>query len=150
LTTHNFDEYPELSNKQLQEMPFDSPHKQITEDFNATVVKVHDGDTITLRWDERDFDFPLRFLGIDAPEMNAGGEVSRDWLRGKILGNEVQIRITPVNRVDKYGRLLGRVIYNGMDVGEEEIYLGLAKPFTRRYEGQLPNINKEMMIEKWF
>lgn len=149
MAEHDFIKYPELSRAQLEEMQFQSPHPQITEDFDATVVKVHDGDTITLRTNFRDFDFPLRFLDIDAPEMNAGGEIARDWLRARLLDEAVKILINPKNRVDKYGRLLGRVFHGGMDVGEEEIRLGLATPFGRRREGELPNMDKELSIRKW-
>ena len=146
---HDFKKYPELTNRQLNELQFQSPHKQITEDFIADVVKVHDGDTITLKTDFRDFKFPVRMLEIDAPEMNAGGEEARDWLKNKILNQKVEILINKKKRVDKYGRLLGSVIYAGMNIGDEEIYLGLAKPFSSRYEGQLPNLNKDLSTEKW-
>ena len=71
---HDYKAFPELTNAQLQTMQFSSPHPQITEDFTAEVVKVHDADTIRLRTDFRDFDFPLRLLDIDAPELNEGGE----------------------------------------------------------------------------
>ncbi len=146
---HDYKQFPELTNSQIQEMGFTSPHLQITEDFMATVVKVHDGDTVTLRTENRDFDFPLRLLGIDAPEMNAGGEVARDWLRSKILNQEVMIQIDPKQRVGKWGRLLGRIIQGGLDVGEEELQKGLAKPFDQRKEGQLPDINQIFMIRQW-
>ncbi len=126
---HDYKIYPELRTGQIWDMPFDSPHKQITEGFRAVVVKVHDGDTITLKADFRDFEFPLRLLGIDAPEMNAGGEVARDWLRGQILDTEVDIKIDRKNRIGKYGRLLGRVISKGIDMGEAELTLGLATTF---------------------
>ena len=145
---HDFKEFPELTNRQMQELQFQSPHEQITEDFNATVVKVIDGDTIRLRTVFRDFVFPLRFIGLDAPEMNAGGEVARDWLKGRILNAEIMVLIDKKNRVDKYGRLLGRVLHTGMDVGEEEIYLGLAVPFDERGE-EIPNINEELSLKKW-
>jgi len=146
---HDFEKFPELSNSQLEELKFESPHKQITEDFNATVVRVHDGDTITLRTGFRDFDFPLRFLGIDAPEMNAGGEIARDWLRDRILGQVVKILIDINNRVDKYGRLLGAVWDQGMNVGDEELRLGLVSTFENRREGQLPNLEKMFALKQW-
>ncbi len=147
---HDFKKFPELTNKQIDEFGLTSPHKQITEDFMAKVVKVHDGDTITLRADFRDFDFPLRFLDIDAPEMNAGGEVTRDWLRTRILGEVVQILINFRNRVDKYGRLLGWVFHSGMDVGDEELRLGLATPFEQRREHDLPNLEQMFSLKQWF
>jgi len=78
---HDYVNFPELTNKQLQEEGFQSPHEQITEDFRAVVVKVHDGDTVTLRCDFRDFDFPLRFSNIDAPELNMdGGQEAKEFV----------------------------------------------------------------------
>jgi len=147
---HDYKNFPELTNREIDEFGFTSPHRQITESFFATVVKVHDGDTITLRAEFRDFDFPLRFLGIDSPEMNAGGEVTQQWLEGRLLNEVVEIIIDPDNRVGKYGRLLGQIMHRGLDVGEEEINLGLASTFERRREGQLPNSNKMFDVKQWF
>ncbi len=147
---HDYAAYPELTNRQISEYGFTSPHKQITEDFEASVIRVHDGDTVTLRTSFRDFDFPLRLLDIDAPEMNAGGEVARDWLKGLILGEDVQIKINRNNRVGKYGRLLGQIISRGLNIGEMEIVLGLAKPFGKKDEGQIPDINKSLRQKQWF
>jgi len=150
MVEHDFNKYPELTNKQIESYAFDSPHVQITEDFSATVVKVHDGDTISLANPTRDFTFPLRLLDIDAPEMNAGGDVARDWLRNQILNQEVDIKIDPNNRVGKYGRLLGRVVYGGLDVGLQELHLGLAKPFSQRTEGELEPLDKIFSLRQWF
>jgi endonuclease YncB( thermonuclease family) len=147
---HDFKTYPELTNKQMDELQFLSPHKQITEDFDATVVKVHDGDTITLLTDFRDFRFPLRLLDIDSPEMNAGGEVARDWLKGRILGENVRITINRNNRVDKYGRLLGKVLHAGLDIGEEELRLGLCTTFENRRETEFPKLDKMFSLKQWF
>ena len=140
---HDFVNFPELTNSQMDIYYWESPHKQITENFIAKVVKVHDGDTITLRWEERDFDFPLRFLDTDAPEMNAGGRESRDWLRDKILNEEVEILINPKQRVGKFGRLLGKVFFAGMDINEESIMMGMSKPFGEK-TGEITNINVEL------
>jgi len=145
---HDFKIFPELTNAQLAAMPFDSPHEQITYDFEAVVVKVHDGDTVTLRVEFRDFDFPMRFLDIDAPEMNAGGVKARDWLSNEILGEEVMVSIDPKNRVDKWGRLLGRIMYVGLDMGNTMLRLGLVLPFDRRREGEIPTLDKTFSL-KW-
>ena len=147
---HDYNKFPELTNEQLQTEQFSSPHVQITEDFEAEVVKVHDGDTITLRVPFRDFDFPLRFLNIDSPEMNAGGEIARDWVKSQIEGKKVQIRIDKKNRVGKYGRLLGVVIGNGVDIGAMEIRLGYCKPYGKKLEGQLPIMDKILSMKQWF
>jgi endonuclease YncB( thermonuclease family) len=147
---HNYKDYPELSNSQIEEFGFESPHPQIIEDFIAEVVKVHDGDTITLRCDFRDFDFPLRFASIDAPELNAGGEETRDWLIGQIEKEEVEIKINKKNRVDKYGRLLGEVIAGGLNMGDAEMRLGLAVPFGKKQEGEIPSDDKVFSLDPWF
>lgn len=139
---HDYKSYPELTNAELEVLGFSSPHKQITEDFYARVVKVHDGDTVTLSVDFRSFDFPLRFADIDAPELSQGGDFTRDWLSGKILGCEVFVMIDSFNRVDKHGRLLGRVFYNGMNLGDEMLQLGLVVPYGFKNEGFVPDIDR--------
>ena len=147
---HDYIKFPELTNTQIAEFGFASPHVQITEDFTAEVVRVHDGDTITLRTNFRDFDFPLRFLDIDAPELNEGGAEARDWLHEQIHGEMVEIKINRNNRVGKFGRLLGKVITRGIDMGEAQIRLGFTKPFGRKNEGEIPPIDKVFSIKQWF
>ena len=146
---HDFKKYPELTNKQMAELELISPHAQIKRDFAAEVVKVHDGDTIRLRTDFRDFDFPLRFLKIDAPELNEGGEAARDWLKDRIEGKIVQVIINMRDRVDKYGRLLGSVLYGGSIINEEMVRLGLVQLFEVRGEKRIPNINKMLSVKQW-
>ena len=51
---HDFKQFPELTNSQMVMYYFQSPHKQITEPFEAKVVKVTDGDTIRVLWAERE------------------------------------------------------------------------------------------------
>ena len=147
---HDYEQYPELTNQQLEQMPFDSPHPQITEDFVGTVERVTDGDTLTLTTSFRDFSFPLRLLDIDAPELNEGGERSKEWLRAKVEGKEVQVLIDPKQRVGKYGRLLGKVVYAGLDVGEEMISLGYAFRFGEKDEFNPDPANKIFDLRQWF
>ena len=145
---HDYKNFPELSNNQINEFGFSSPHKQITEDFNAKVIKVIDGDTIRVRATLRDFEFPIRFLGIDAPELNEGGETAKDWLKNKIEGKNIRIMIDIKKRVGKWGRLLGKVLHNGIDIGDEELRLGLATTFENRNEGKIPNLNEILSLKK--
>ena len=140
---HDFKTYPELTKKQMQIYYFDSPHKQIFEDFTAEVVGVHDGDTIRVKWRERDFTFPIRMVGIAAPELDeTGGDEAQSWLENRILGKEVDVIINPDNRVEKWGRLLGTIQHGGQNVAEEEIMRGLAKTWEARKEGTIPNAFK--------
>jgi len=147
---HDYDEFPELSNKQIEEYGFTSPHKQIVEDFRATVVKVIDGDTVRLGTDFRDFTFPLRILEINAPELSEGGEDTKEWLKSKIENAEVEIKINPNQRVGKYGRLLGKIHLNGLDIGQEMLFLGLVDEFGSSDADLIPKINKTFRLNQWF
>lgn len=120
--THDFKRFPELTNAQMGLYYFDSPHKQIAEDFFAKVVKVTDGDTIRVKTDFRKFTFPIRFSNILAAELDEkGGKESKSWLESQILNEEVEIIVNPKNRVEKWGRLLGKVRHRGFDIGELSI-----------------------------
>ncbi len=139
---HDFDRFPELTNTQMDIYYFESPHKQIFESFDAKVIKVHDGDTITVRWPERDFDFPIRFSNIDAPELNEiEGKQAQSWLEQRLLNQDITVLVNPRNRVEKWGRLLGRIIHRGIDIGEEQVAAGLAPTWQGRKEGKIPSID---------
>ncbi len=148
MVEQDFIKFPELTNRQIEEHVI-SPHPQITEDIRVEVIKVIDGDTIRVKWEMRDFDFPVRFLGINAPEMNEGGEEAREYLKGVIEGEEVELKIDPNQRVGKYGRLLAKIISLGMDMGETMMRLGLATSFEARNEGKIPDLNKELNLKQW-
>lgn len=140
---HDFVRFPELRNSELDFLYFDSPHKQILEDFRAEVTKVIDGDTIRVKWKDRDFDFPIRFLGTNAPELNeTNGKEVQKYLERILLNQEVDIIVDRNQRVDKWGRLLGVVNHRGIDMGEDLIRTGRSTPFDDRNEGKFPNINK--------
>ena len=83
--------------------------------YRALVIKVYDGDTITVRVDlgfgvhivER-----IRLYGINTPEVRGPererGIKSRDWLRTLILNKEILIK-TYKDKKGKYGRYLADV-----------------------------------------
>ena len=143
MVDHDFKENPELRNNQLDVLMFQPPHKQIIDDFWAVVVKVTDGDTVTLRTDFRDFDFPLRMLGINAPELSEGGQEAKAWLTSRLLNKTVYIMLSE-ERVEKWGRLLGTIISEGLDVSEEEIVRGFAVPWDNRHDGKIRSPIKQI------
>ena len=149
---HDWENYPELTSGELASFGFVSPHEQIVSDFEAVVVKVHDGDTFTLRCSFRDFDFPLRLLAVDAPELSTGlrGEEARDFVKDLILGEGVLVKVDRFNRVGKYGRLLGDVVVAGQSLSNLLVSAGFALPFGRRHEGEMLDINKELRVDQWF
>ena len=138
---HDFKRFPELTNRQLEEFYFDSPHKQILEDIRVKVVSVHDGDTIRVLWEQRDFTFPVRLHNLAAPELNEkGGTESQSWLESQILGKDVDI-ILSKQRVEKWGRLLAGVFFNGMSMADESIRNFHSISWEER--GNTPFINLE-------
>jgi len=139
---HDFVKFPELTNSQMEFYYFDSPHQQITEDFDCKVIKVTDGDTVRVMTNFRDFDFPVRMLNINAPEMSEGGAESKKWLSEQILGKDITVEIEAKQRVGKFGRLLGKLIADGMDMGEQSLNLGQAKVFGS--SETFPSLEKEL------
>ena len=146
---HDFKNFPELTDGQMIFYYFQSPHEQLTHNFFAIVTSVHDGDTITVETEGRDFKFPIRLARIDAPEMkDRGGEESRDWLRERILNKKVEVRINPRNRVEKFGRLLGDIIIDGISMSEESVRSGRAVWFGLEEGNKTMNWHKVMQKEK--
>tara|TARA_R100000750_G_scaffold4_3_gene4 strand:+ start:227 stop:649 length:423 start_codon:yes stop_codon:yes gene_type:complete len=138
---HDFKRFPELTNSQAELYYWDSPHRQIFEDFHARVVKVTDGDTIRVSVDFRDFDFPIRFLDIDAPEIKEpNGEKVQRYLASRILGRRIDVDINPRNRVDRWGRLLGKISEGGIDMGDDMLRQGMVTRFDKRDEGEIPTL----------
>ena len=129
---HDFKNFPELTNNQMQFYYFESPHKQLTEDFKAKVIKVTDGDTIRVEMEERNFTFPIRFANIAAPELDEdGGKESQSWLEDQILGEEVDIKLTKT-RVEKWGRLLAEIELFGINMGQRSMDFGFSVPWESR------------------
>ena len=144
---HDFKKFPELTNSQIQFYYLDSPHKQITEDLRVEVVKVIGGDTIRVMWHERDFDFPVRMLNTNAPEMNEGGEEAKEWLKDLIEGEEVDLLINKKQRVGKWGRLLAIIMFKGINLNDESITSGYSTTFEDRHQGKIMPI--EQMMGEW-
>ena len=76
------------------------------ETLQGRVVKVADGDTITLL-DAANMQHRIRLDKIDAPEKNQPfGDASRKHLAALVAGKIVEVEWT---KMDKYGRILGTV-----------------------------------------
>ena len=151
MATHDFKKFPELTDAQMQTLYFESPHQQIREDFWGRCIKVHDGDTIRIRCDFRDFDFPVRLGEIAAPELNEeGGEEARDWLRDRILNRDIQLRIDKRNRIEKWGRLLAFVYEGGICVNDELVNHNLAIWWDDRLLVRMPKLDKDILDKHGF
>jgi micrococcal nuclease len=105
------------------------------------VLRTYDGDTMTVRLD-LGFDVTkvekIRLAFIDAPELKGEehdkGIESRDWLRAKVKEAEdnnytIVVRTLKDNK-GKYGRYIGIIYINGIDINQQMMAEGLAIPYA--------------------
>lgn len=87
------------------------------------VVGVHDGDTVTCL-DESNQQQKVRLAEIDAPEIGQDyGKVSREALAEMVFGKTVDVT---EDGKDRYGRWIGHLSSNGVDVNRQMIATGNA------------------------
>jgi endonuclease YncB( thermonuclease family) len=92
-------------------------------DFTGKVVRIADGDTVTIL-DEFKVQHKVRLTGIDAPERKQPfGSRSKQSLSNMVFSKTVTVK---TDKRDRYGRELGKVLINGMDVNREQIRRGMA------------------------
>jgi micrococcal nuclease len=103
--------------------------------LEGTVVRVMDGDTIEVLDDRKD-PLRVRLLGIDAPESRQPfGKVARQVLRDRVILQRVKVL---VQDRDRYGRLLGKVTLEGIDINLELVREGLAWHYVHFANNQFP------------
>mgnify|MGYP002151901353 CR=1 FL=1 len=106
--------------------------------IKGTVVKVVDGDTVTMV-DDKGFKYRIRLAGIDAPEKGGQfyGEESTKNLRWLVYNKGVTAEYS---KYDRYGRIVGKILVGSkgdtlclsiecartLDVGLEQIKAGMA------------------------
>jgi micrococcal nuclease len=105
-------------------------------EYSATVVKVYDGDTITV---DIDLGFgivlrkqKIRLYGVNTPEVRGEekelGKKVRDLLREKILGETIIVK-TIKDKKGKYGRWLGTIFHKEENINDWLLNEGHALPF---------------------
>ena len=107
--------------------------------INPTVVKVYDGDTITIagriNGDKTIYKFSVRLIGIDCPEMKTKNHAekniaikARDFVADLCLNKPIKLENCSN---DKYGRLLANVVVDGKNISE----LLIANKLAVAYDG---------------
>jgi len=103
--------------------PLQSPAGRSTAPHLWRVVGVHDGDTVTCL-DESNQQQKVRLAEIDAPEIGQDyGKVSREVLAEMVFGKTVEVT---EDGKDRYGRWIGHLSSNGVDVNRQMIATGNA------------------------
>ena len=104
-----------------------------TKTLAGKVVGIADGDTITVL-DSASRQQRVRFQGIDAPESKqAFGQRSKQGLSAMVFGKPVTVLY---EELDRYGRIVGKVLVDGNDLNLEQLRAGMAW-FYRFYEKEL-------------
>lgn len=108
--------------------------------LQGKVVGVPDGDNITVL-DDNKTKHKIRLQGIDAPaKTQAFGQKSNQSLHQLIHNKQVTIEF---QKKDKYGRTLGKVLHNGLDVCLEQIKLGMAWHY-KQYKSDQPKEDRAL------
>ncbi len=91
--------------------------------LTGKVGRVVDGDTLYVL-DASYKDHKIRLAGIDAPERRqAYGLASRKHLLSIVAGKQVRVEY---QKRDRYGRIVGKVLLDGIDVCLEQVKVGFA------------------------
>ena len=107
--------------------------------ITGKVVSVADGDTVTVLTPAKK-QVKVRLDGVDAPEKaQAFGQKSKQSLYRLVHSKQVTIEF---QKKDKYGRTVGKVVLNGLDVCLEQIKLGMAWHY-KQYESEQPKEERE-------
>ena len=100
--------------------------------IEGLVVGVADGDTITVL-DQQKNSYKIRLQGIDAPEKTqAFGEKSKQSLHDLVHSKQVRIEY---DKEDKYGRIVGKVTVNDVDICLQQLVLGMAWHY-KKYQNE--------------
>lgn len=96
--------------------------------FQGTVVRISDGDTITVL--RKKTPYKVRLEGIDCPEKGQPfGRTAKQFSSQRAFGQRVKVQI---KTKDRYQRIVGTVFLpDGSNLSEELLKNGLAWHFTR-------------------
>jgi len=123
--------------------------------YKAKVLRVYDGDTITVDWDLGKSIIAkketLRIYGIDTPEKRGpekiAGKLVAEYSRNLLDQKEVVIQ-TIKDKKGKFGRYLAKVWIEEMDYAQHLIDEGLAKPYFGKKKEPWSEKELEEIINK--
>lgn len=112
---------------------------QAADTLSGRVVGISDGDTITVL-DKANKQHKVRLAGIDAPENGqAFGSLAKESLSRLVFDKPVTVES---HKVDRYGRLVGKVLAAGRDVNLDQVRAGFAWWYREYAKEQTPEDQK--------
>ncbi|HGV9289462.1 TPA: thermonuclease family protein [Enterobacter hormaechei] len=121
------------------------PHVSSATQFEGSVVRVLDGDTIEVLREQNPV--RVRLLNIDAPEKKQPfGRWSTNQLKTLVAGNPVKVTY---QNTDRYGRVLGMVETKFINVNRTMVIYGAAWVYDKyNTDKSLPDLQKEAQEQK--
>jgi endonuclease YncB( thermonuclease family) len=102
--------------------------------LTGRVVGIADGDTLTLL-DARNAQHKIRLSGIDSPEKGQPfGHACKKSLSDLAYGRVVAVES---NKLDRYGRVIGKVLVNSQDVNLEQVRRGCGWHYKKYQNKQI-------------
>lgn len=124
------------------------------------VLKIVDGDTIDCIVDlgfDMMMEARIRLAGIDAPELRTRdteekkfGMYAKEWLLNKLNG-DIIVTTEYDNEKGKYGRILGTIWVDGVNINHQMITENVAVAYTGGNKEELENMhleNRRILTEK--
>lgn len=143
----------EIKMRQLAAVTLDTADEVVYRFTKAKVLKVYDGDTITIaaHYAGQIVKFSVRIFGVDCDEMKGGTEQTRynarlakKYVEAMILDKIVDVEILN-NRIhggkrirEKFGRLLAIVKVDGNDLANMLLEAGLARKYDGGHKDDTP------------
>lgn len=102
--------------------------------LTGKVVGIADGDTLTLL-DSTNAQHRIRLAGIDSPEKGQPfGDHCKKSLSDLVFGRTVEVESS---KLDRYGRVIGKVLINGLEANLEQINRGCGWHY-KKYQNEQP------------
>jgi endonuclease YncB( thermonuclease family) len=117
-----------------------------TDVITGKVIKVADGDTVTLLTDKKE-QIKIRLDGIDCPERSQDfGTKAKDFTNSLCYGKRVKVE---AKGIDKYGRTLGVIWVGSVNLNEELLHNGLAWHYIQyNHSQQYAELEKQAQQKK--
>ena len=123
-------------------------------EYRCTVTRVVDGDTVDAEIDlgfDIVFKSRIRLFGVDTPESRTRDldEKARGKLASAFLSDFVKVQ-TKLDKKGKFGRVLGVIVADDLDLNQEMIRQNLAVAYSGQSKDDIEAahmLNREKLIE---
>ncbi len=110
------------------------PFPALADTLTGKVIKITDGDTAHVLQKDHTKE-KIRLAGIDAPERKQPyGKKAKHYLASLIGNKFVSVEYS---KRDRYGRIVGKIIHNALDVNLEMVKAGYAWHYKKYQKEQL-------------